>query len=100
MNNAIVPLPIRTGIVEQDIANIFEYIHKFQQALQFTLQNLDLKNVNRNALGACEMRRLDDGGVWIGSKLDTGKPGKNSNGIVIYADRGAKKVTHGTAADF
>ena len=46
------------------------------------------------------MRRLDDGGVWIGSKLDSGKPGKNSNGIVIYADRGAKKVTHGTATDF
>lgn len=100
MNNAIIPAPKRTGIVEQDIANIFEYIYKLQQALQFTLQNLDLKNVNRNALGACEIRRLDDGGVWIGSKLDSGKPGKNSNGIVIYADRGAKKVTHGTATDF
>lgn len=100
MNNAIIPAPRRTGIIEQDIANIFEYIYKFQQALQFTLQNLDLKNVNRNALGSCEMRRLDDGGVWIGSKLDTGKPGKHSNGIVIYADRGAKKVTHGTATDF
>lgn len=99
MNTAIIPAPKQTGIIEQDIANLFEYIYKFQQALQFELRNLDLKNVNRNALGACEMRRLDDGGVWIGSKLDSGKPGKKSNGIVIYADRGVKKITNGTAAD-
>lgn len=99
MNNAIIPAPKQTGIIEQDIANLFEYIYKFQQALQFELRNLDLKNVNRNALGACEMRRLDDGGVWIGSKLESGKPGRKSNGIVIYADRGVKKITNGTAAD-
>lgn len=97
MNNVFIPAPRQTGIIEQDIANIFEYIYKLQQALQFTLQNLDLKNVNRNALGNCEMRRLDDGGVWIGSKLESGKPGRKSNGIVIYADRGAKKITGGTA---
>lgn len=99
MNTAIIPAPRQTGIIEQDIANIFEYIYKLQQALQFTLQNLDLKNVNRNALGACEMRRLDDGGVWIGSKLESGKPGRKSNGIIVYADRGAKKIVRGTAAN-
>lgn len=100
MNHQNIPFPKPTGIVEQDIANIFEYIYKFQEMLLFTLSNLTMKNMNRNALGECEMRRLDDGGVWIGSKLDTGKPGKSSNGIVIYADRGAKKVTNGTAENF
>lgn len=99
MNIAAIPVPRQTGIIEQDMANIFEYIYKLQQALQFTLQNLDLKNANRNALGSCEIRRLDDGGVWIGSKLESGKPGRKSNGIVIYADRGAKKIVRGTAAD-
>lgn len=100
MNHAIIPFPELSGDVERDLVNLYEYMFKFQEMLLFTLQNLDIKNVNRNALGRCELRKLDDGGVWIGSKLAGGKPGKDANGIVIYADRGARKITNGTATDF
>lgn len=97
MNHSIIPFPKKTGDIERDFYDMYEYMFKFQQMLLYNLQNLDLKNINRNALGDCEIRRLDDGGVWIGSKLESGKPGNKSNGIVIYADRGAQKVTHGAS---
>lgn len=100
MNHAIIPFPELSGELELDLVNLYEYMFKFQQMMLFTLQNLDMKNVNRNALGDCELRKLDDGGVWIGTKLDGGKPGKSANGIVIYADRGAVKITNGTATEF
>lgn len=99
INHQMIPYPTLTGDAERDIASLHEYVYKLQEMLLFTLRNLDLRNVNRNALDKCEMRTFD-GGVWIGTKLENGKLGKDSNGIIIYPDKGAKKITNGTESDF
>lgn len=89
-----IPFPEITGDNTRDIANLHEYVFKLQEGLLFTLQNLDLKNVSRSALGECEIRKLDDGGVWIGSKKEM------TNGIVIYADKAPVKYADGEPESF
>lgn len=90
-----VPFPEFTGDNATDIKNLHEYTFKLQSLLIYTLSNLTLKNVGKTALGGCEIKILDDGGLWIGSTLKSGMPEKKSCGIVIYADKAPKKCIDG-----